>query len=116
MRAVWKVVKTSKAITKHTRVSVSTTTALLVLGFWCGSAAGSSGVAIPHDKSVTTQVSQPAITETQTESLVEDIEVIGISDDADDRFSEFPKVSVRLPGVSATVLPRFRRQMFRTDI
>lgn len=102
-----------QAITKHARVTVSATSALLVLGFWCGSAAGSSGVAIPHDKSVTTQVSQPAIAETKTESLVEDIE---ISDDADVRTSEFPNVSVRLPGVSASVLPRFRRQMFRTDI
>jgi len=92
---------------------VSTTTALLVLGSWCGSAAGSSGVAIPHGKDVKTQISQPAMAETVTESMVEDVE---ISDDANVRFSEFPRVSARLPGVPASVLPRFRRQMFRTDI
>ena len=43
----------------------------------------------------------------------EDADVI---DEADSTPSELPPTATRLPGVSEEELPRFRRQMYRTDI
>ena len=46
----------------------------------------------------------------EAEEVAEDI------DDADDGISDTSPTATRLPGVSESELPRFRRQMYRTDI
>jgi len=108
---------TPKTVARQAKLGLGAATSLLVLGFWCGTAAGSSGVTIPPGKSTTTQISQPATEAAAvSESLLEEIEKLANSDNSDSGFSTIPSISAHLPGVSESLLPGFRRQMFRTDI
>lgn len=68
------------------------------------------------DTDATIHATQYAIAEATNKALIEEIEDIGASDDAGFRYSKNPGIAIRLPGVSETALPRFRHQMFRTDI
>lgn len=108
---------TPKTVARQAKSGLGAATALVVLGFWCGTAAGSSGVTIPPGKGTTTQISQPATEEAAVnESLAEEIEELGNSDNSDAGLSSIPSISAHLPGVPKSLLPGFRRQMFRTDI
>lgn len=54
------------------------------------------------------KVSSPALAEDQDEAATETDATVAVDD--------LPETALRLPGVSEQELPRFRRQMYRTDI
>ena len=103
----------------------ATGTVVLALGAWCAPAFGSTDVPAPcpelasHSETSLQEIlgddeiSSPGIrtldaaTEQDTDSEKEDITILK---------SEIPKITTRLPGVSTSDSPRFRRQMYRTDI
>ena len=60
----------------------------------------------------------PAITSRSTldDLLVEEDRALDLPGDQHNRRSELPPTATRLPGVANEELPRYRRQMYRTDI
>lgn len=117
--------------------------AAVMMGSWCGPALGSIGTDIDCDASerrlgeaaiaatpalaahTETALADifdddpatlPAMPETVTKSKVEPADEAATAEDAALQDSETPMMITRLPGVSDTVLPSFRRQMYRTDI
>lgn len=117
--------------------------AAVLVGSWCVPALGSSGIDIACDATErslgdTAVAARPALAahtetalaeildddaielptsaETVTRSNIESVEEsVAAGNDAVPA-SETPAIITRLPGVSDTVLPSFRRQMYRTDI
>jgi hypothetical protein len=62
-------------------------------------------------------VKVPALAESTSDSPIDDVEDAEPADNASVRgTSESPAINTRLPGVSESSLPSFRRQMYRTDI
>ena len=117
--------------------------AALVMGAWCGPALGSSGIDIAcgksdgprdgatiaatsalaaHTESTLAEilddeaVQLPALAEAVTDSRIESAEGAENAEAEAAPGSETPAIITRLPGVSDSVLPSFRRQMYRTDI
>ena len=117
--------------------------AAFLLGSWCGPALAASGIDIACDRSdrsldnatVTATstltahteselaeildddaVQLPALAEAVTERLEEPAEVSADAEVEAIPATETPAIITRLPGVSDSVLPSFRRQMYRTDI
>ena len=117
--------------------------AVVMMGSWCGPALGSIGIDIACDASerplreaaiaatpalvahTETALAEildddsatlPAMPEAVTKSKVEPADEAGTAEDAALQDSDTPMMITRLPGVSDTVLPSFRRQMYRTDI
>ncbi len=116
--------------------------AFLSLGAWCASALASSETQVPRpslaphsgapltdilDRDVrvpslrapdsSTIVTLPALADTRPEAT----ELQSSDREASDEeavllITEIPDLETRLPGVSTTDLPRFRRYMLRTDI
>jgi len=63
------------------------------------------------------ETNSPApVADTVTKTAVEEHEGAGDADEAGIRNADMPDMSTRLPGVSSSDLPRFRRHMYRTDI
>jgi len=108
--------------------SVSGTTgmaALVLLGAWCGPTLASTDIPAPcpelvsHTETSLREVLDEDLTTPATVRTVEaatEQDEVEKSADAVIRNTEIPDIATRLPGVSASELPRFRRQMFRTDI
>ena len=97
----------------------------LVLGAWCGSAFASADVQAPRSELVShtetslheilgdAEIASPAIRTIDAPAKQKDE---GGKEDVTISESETPEIATRLPGVSASDSPRFRRQMYRTDI
>ncbi len=116
--------KTRRAAATISALS-ATGAAALVLGAWCGSALASADVQAPCPELV-------SHTESSLHEVLGDdeIESAGIrtidsaarqkdegeKEDVTISKSETPDIATRLPGVSASDSPRFRRLMYRTDI
>ena len=117
--------------------------AAFLMGAWCGPAIGASGIDIACDGSsrslddvtVATSSSLAAHTESALAEILDDDAVklpaladavtnsdVESSDDQEEAApeavpaSETPAIITRLPAASDSVLPSFRRQMYRTDI
>lgn len=115
----------------------------LLMGAWCGPALGSSGIDIAcgssdrplHDPTIAASAALAAHTESTLAEILDDETVqlptlaeavtdtrIESTEEAEDAETETtlgtetPAIITRLPGVSDSVLPSFRRQMYRTDI
>lgn len=58
----------------------------------------------------------PALAETSADSTDLEVNETEPSDEATIPNTEIPDIATRLPGVSSTEMPRFRRYMLRTDI
>ncbi len=112
--------------TQATITALSATgAAALVLGTWCGPAFASADVQTPSpeltshtDASLQETIDEddlrlPTIhtidssTKLENESKTNDVTILN---------TELPAIVTRLPGVSPSDLPRFRRHMYRTDI
>lgn len=116
---------TQTAPQKYLALRSSGISALMLLAACCGSALASSDIPAPPPELVAhtdtslhgildEEAAPPALktldsSKTRGESK-EDAEEVTLGD------MEIADIATRLPGVSATDLPRFRRQMFRTDI
>lgn len=61
-------------------------------------------------------VTPPALADTASEPTIDEHDSASDAEDVVRTTSERPEITTRLPGVSASELPRFRRHMFRTDI
>ena len=105
--------------------------ALLLLGAWSGSALASSDIPAPcpeptaqTDASLHYMLDEDATAPTlRTIDASESVASGDVNDEESEaaenatiRNTEMPDIATRLPGVSSSDLPRFRRQMFRTDI
>lgn len=117
--------------------------AVVMMGSWCGPALGSIGVdgacdaaerasgdtavaatlaLAAHTETALAEIldddagTPPAMPEAVTKSKVEPVEESATAEDAALPDSDTPMMITRLPGVSDSVLPSFRRQMYRTDI
>jgi len=117
-------VKRRRAAAKISALSATSAVAL-ALGTWCGSALASADVEAPGAELV-------SHTETSLHKILGDDEIASAAirtidaaakpadeDEKEDvtiSKSETPEIATRLPGVSASDSPRFRRQMYRTDI
>lgn len=124
---------------RQTYAVLSTTgLAVVLLGAWSAPALASSDISTPcpdltaqSDASLhemlNEDVTTPLVRTVDTNDSVALADAAVKSADADDdeneaseeatiRNTEMPAIATRLPGVSSTDLPRFRRQMFRTDI
>ena len=106
-------------------LSATGVSAVLVLGAWCGSAFASADVQANHpeltahtesslheildgdDVSSATIRTIDSSAKQNDESKTDDVAVLN---------AEIPDIATALPGVSASELPRLRRQMYRTDI
>jgi hypothetical protein len=105
-------------------ISASSAAALL-LGAWCGSALASADVQAPgpelaahtetslHEILSDDEIASPTIR--TLESTAEQDEA-GENEDLTTLKSDAPEMTTRLPGVSSSDSPRFRRHMYRTDI
>jgi len=115
---------------------------LLLLGAWCGSALASTEIQSPcpepseqseaslHEildgDKVTSPtirtidssdaVTPPPLADTASEQAIDEHDSENAHKDAASSSSEIPEITARLPGISSSELPRFRRHMFRTDI
>lgn len=101
-------------------------TALLLLAAWCGSALASNDIKAPcpelvsHDDACLHDI----LDEDATAATLRTLDAIENdstdddepSDEATVRNTVLQDVATRLPGVATSDRPRFRRQMFRTDI
>lgn len=112
--------------------------AAVVLGAWCVPVLASSGIEIlcPDNESTldSTAASLVAHTESALQNVLDDdaVSVSALAETSADTIDEAdqrepaeepaepsvssPTVTTRLPGVSESALPSFRRQMHRTDI
>ncbi len=97
----------------------------LALGAWCGLAFASADVQAPcpelvshtetslHEILGEDEITSPTIrtldstAEKKDDGEKEDLTILN---------SDVPEIATRLPGVSSSVSPRFRRHMYRTDI
>ena len=70
----------------------------------------------PTAESVSEAVVSPALANVTTKSLGDAVEKQVGLDETAGTASELPGSALQLPGVSQANLPRFRRQMYRTDI
>lgn len=112
---------TRKAAQKFAILSATGVSALLLLG----SALASTDIQAPcpelashtesslHDVLDEDEVTTPAI---RTIDSSEKQEKVSKTTETSIPNTEVPDVATRLPGVSSSDLPRFRRHMFRTDI
>jgi len=117
-------------------------TALFSLSAWCAAALASSEVQVPHseliahgdtsslhdilDENATSPTLQtldssdivtlPSLADAGAETTESATEESKASAKASLGNTDMPDMATRLPGVSASDLPRFRRHMFRTDI
>ena len=107
---------------KPTLAGLST---LLLCGTWCAPAMAASDIQPPCPELVShteaslhvnlnDEAATPALRALESGDTPESNSVE--ADDKAIRKSEMPDIATRLPGVSATDMPRFRRYMFRTDI
>jgi len=114
-----------KAGVSNSALTTSGISALLLLGAWCCSALASTETVVPRQEMIpdTDTSLRGGLEEELTTSPT--IRTVESSDEQDDdsnpddaaiRNTEIPDIATRLPGVSASDLPRFRRHMFRTDI
>lgn len=101
--------------------------ALLLLGTFCGAASAATGIPDPcpesaehavselHDMLATDSVVAP-VADTESEDVTSsDQETIVEAQESSNPLPG-PEFTTRLPGISASDLPRYRRHMFRTDI
>jgi len=94
--------------------------ALLLAGAWCLPALASNGLTNTSEEA--SDSVPTAAVEAASPILIEKIDTaLHEIDDGDDakkpiETSELQSVTPHLPGVSNASLPRFRREMFRTDI
>jgi len=107
MTAIGGPVKTRRAAATISALS-ATGAAALVLGAWCGSAFASADVQAPSD-----EIASATIRTIDAPAKQKDK---GEQEDVTISKSETPEITTRLPGVSVSDSPRFRRQMYRTDI
>ncbi len=117
-------------------------TSLLLLGAWCGAALASTEIQAPcpelseqteaslhaildGDKVTSPTirtidssnvVTPPPLADTAAEQAIDEHDSEIDHKDAASTSSELPEITARLPGISSSELPRFRRHMFRTDI
>lgn len=82
--------------------------AVVMMGSWCGPALGSIGI----DDAAERSLGDTAVAKSELESVHESAS----AEEAALSNSETPMINARLPGVSDSVLPSFRHQMYRTDI
>jgi hypothetical protein len=134
-------VKTLKAPQKSITWSTATMPALLLLGVACGSAVASTEIQTPCPEAASQSDALHAIlgsddakaplmrpvegNDSVSRAPLADSGVDLADDEADSSHdtvdstvseSPIPEYTSRLPGVSASDMPRFRRHMFRTDI
>ena len=129
---------------RQTDAALSTTgmTSLLLLGAWCGAALASTEIPAPcpepgkqteaslheildGDKVTSPNIrtidssdvaTPPPLSDTASEQSIDEHDSENDHKDAVSTSSELPAITARLPGISSSELPRFRRHMFRTDI
>ena len=107
MTAIGGPVKTRKAPATISALSATGAVAL-VLGAWCGAAFASADVQAPSDETASAAIR--TIDASAKQKNEGDKENVTVSK------SETPAIATRLPGVPVSASPRFRRQMYRTDI
>jgi hypothetical protein len=99
--------------------------AALALGAWSGPASGSADVTAPcpelashTDASLHEILSDDDISSSSIRTLksTADKNDDGEQEDLTNLKSDLPRITTRLPGVSSSDSPRFRRHMYRTDI
>ena len=128
----------------HTHVTLSATgiSALLLLGFCCGTALASTDAPEPcpemgdYDEASLREildsdeitasairvvdsknsVATATLADARSNASLAEHEEVANAEDTADRSAPVAEITTRLPGVPETDLPRFRRQMFRTDI
>ena len=104
----------------------ATGAALLALGAWCGPVHASADVQAPGPELAASN------TETSLREVLGDDDIASSTirtlestveqdDDSEEEEltilkSDVPAITTRLPGVSISASPRFRQQMYRTDI
>lgn len=141
--------RTRQAPQAHLNLSATGISALLLLGFCCGTALASTDASEPcpemgepcsemrdYDESslreildsdeITSSairvveskssVAATAVANTRSNAPVAEHEKVADSENSADRSAPVAEITTHLPGVPETDLPRFRRQMFRTDI
>lgn len=118
--------KTRRAPASISALSVTGVSAVLLLGAWYGPAFASADVQAPSPEltahtesslheildgddisSSTIRTIDSSAEQDDDESKTDDVAVLNL---------EMPDIATRLPGVSASELPRLRRHMYRTDI
>ena len=118
--------KTRRAPARISALSVTGVSAVLLLGAWYGPAFASTDVQAPSPEltahtesslheildgddisSSTIRTIDSSAEQDDDESKTDDVAVLNL---------EMPDIATRLPGVSASELPRLRRHMYRTDI
>jgi len=132
----------SSAQLRHAKVAVAVGLALA----WCGPGLASTGFSISCDEDDTVAsetkmspvpvpslaahtdsalqeildeetVKISALAESTSDTAIDDVDVAETAETTSIRgASESPVINTRLPGVSESSLPSFRRQMYRTDI
>ncbi len=136
---------TRKAPQTYAALRTTGLTALMLFGAYCGSALASTEVQAPcpelnnqndaalHeilqrdivtspsivrtvDSSDDAVTSPPALAGTASKPAIDKHDPANDLEEVVNTSSESPEITTRLPGVSASDLPRFRRHMFRTDI
>lgn len=119
--------KTPKAPQTKAALRAAKLPALLLLGTLCGAASAATGIPDPcpdspehtvtelHDILVSDSVVAP-VADTETDDIDgTDKDTVVEAQEASTPLPG-PEFTTRLPGVSASDMPRYRRHMFRTDI
>ena len=133
---------TRQAPQTHVTLSATGISALLLLGVCCGTALASTEASEPcpevddYDETSlreildsdgitssairtidsTNSVSTAPLANSRINASVADSEKVANSENSTDLSAPVAEITTSLPGVPETDLPRFRRQMFRTDI
>ena len=106
------------------RFSAGAATALL-LGLACSSVFASNDHGLtdsaadmndPASDPTAEKLTSPALVEVADVSLTDSSDSSSAKEDDAVPVNDLPETAVRLPGVSEADQPRFRRQMYRTDI
>lgn len=119
--------KTPKAPQTTAALRAARLPVLLLLGTFCGAASAATGIPDPCPESAEHTVSElhDMLSTESVVAPVADTEVEDVDSGDQETLVEAqeassplpgPEFTTRLPGVSASDMPRYRRHMFRTDI